>query len=45
MARKLTVFFILLVLAVFSLDAVAQEKESAQKSEENDVEFQEAVNN
>ena len=45
MARKLTVFFILLVLAIFSLDAVAQEKESVLKYEENDVEFQEAVNN
>jgi hypothetical protein len=36
---------VLLLITLFSVTAVAQEKESVQPSEENDVAFQEAVNN
>jgi len=44
MARKWLALMILLIVAVFPLNALAQEKESAQASEESDVEFQDAVN-
>lgn len=45
MAMKSIALFVLLFVAVFPMNAVAQEKESAQASEETDTEFQEAVNN